>query len=97
MNLKRNRLTLTSISNYIIAIGGFGTNTRDIGNMEIINLEADRQWLQQNMPFSVYSHCTVALGNNIIVTGGENEDWRVRKMIFEHINKRNKMKFNFQI
>ena len=77
MNLKRNRLTLTAISNYIIAIGGFGTNRRDIGNMEIINLEADRQWLQQNMPFSVYSHCTVALGNNIIVTGGENEDWRV--------------------
>ena len=83
MNLKRNRHTLTSISNYIFAIGGFGTNTGDIGNMEIINLETEHQWSQQNMPFSVYSHCTVALGNNIIVTGGENEDWRVRKILLK--------------
>ena len=85
MNEGRNRLTLNSISNYIFAIGGHGQKD----SMETINLKTDRQWSKQKMPFSVSSHCTVALGNNIIVTGGENEKGRVRKIILMFKKQRN--------
>ena len=48
--------------------------------METINLETDRQWLQQKIPFALYSHCTVTLGNKIIVTGGDDYYLGVRKI-----------------
>ena len=80
MNLIRTRLTLTSISNYIFAIGGFARSRWKVATMETINLETDRQWSLQKIPFAVYSHCTVTLGNKIIVTGGEDYFLGVRKI-----------------
>ena len=41
-----------------------------MNTMEIINLDIDSQWKQHEMPFSVDAHCSVRLGNKIIVTGG---------------------------
>ena len=66
LNSKRYDLSLTSISDTIYAIGGFlNENT-----METINLNTDKQWKQEELPFSVKYHCSVRLGNKIIVTGG---------------------------
>merc|ERR1719400_3046813 len=43
--------------------------------METINLNRRfPQWKQEEMPFSVSSHCSVVLGNKIIVTGGSDEN-----------------------
>merc|ERR1719249_632017 len=66
LNSKRFGLSLTSISNSIYAIGGF-TNEN---TMETINLNTDKQWKQEELPFSIYYHCSVGVGNKIIVTGG---------------------------
>ena len=76
---KRNGLSLIAIANKILAIGGYP----DIdGTMETINLNtADRQWKKEEIPFSVYHHCSVGLGNNIIVTGGRDRYWNVSKTI----------------
>ena len=73
---KRWRLSLTAISNQIFAIGG----SPNENTMETINLNtADRQWKKEKLPFSVYRHCSVGLGNNIIVTGGLDEYGNVSK------------------
>ena len=71
---KRAGLSLTAISNKIFAIGGYPNwNT-----METINLNtADRQWKKEKLPFSVYYHCSVGLGNRIIVTGGRDASYNV--------------------
>ena len=77
LNSKRFGLSLTSISNSIYAIGGF-TNEN---TMETINLNTDKQWKQEELPFSVSWHCSVRLGNKIFVTGGRDEYHNVRKTI----------------
>jgi len=65
---KRLGLSLTAISNKIFAIGG----SPNKNTMETINLNtADRQWKKEELPFSVWRHCSVGLGNKIIVTGGD--------------------------
>merc|ERR1712198_702939 len=67
---KRYGLSLTAISNKIFAIGGDPNEN----TMEIINLNtADRQWKKEQLPFSVDDHCSVGLGNKIIVIGGRDE------------------------
>ena len=77
---KRVSLSLTAISNKIFAIGGAPNRN----TMETINLNtADRQWKKEKMPFSVEDHCSVGLGNNIIVTGGADEYYNVSKIIFK--------------
>ena len=63
---KRAGLSLTAISNKIFAIGGVPNEN----TMETINLNTDKQWKQEELPFSVKYHCSVRLGNKIIVTGG---------------------------
>ena len=73
---KRYGLSLTAISNKIFAIGGYPNEN----TMETINLNtADRQWKKEKLPFSVDWHCSVGLGNNIIVTGGQDEYNNVSK------------------
>ena len=69
MHSRRYDFTLTSISNQIFAIGGIAGGNA-MNTMEIINLDIDSQWKQHEMPFSVDAHCSVRLGNKIIVTGG---------------------------
>ena len=69
LNSKRFGLSLTSISDTIYTIGGYPNRN----TMETINLNTDKQWKQEELPFSVSSHCSVALGNNIVVTGGVDE------------------------
>ena len=77
---KRSGLSLTAISNKIFAIGG----TPNRNTMETINLNsADRQWKKEELPFSVYDHCSVGLGNKIIVTGGWDKYYYVSKMILK--------------
>ena len=79
---KRKYLSLTAISNKIFAIGGYPNEN----TMETINLNtADRQWKKENLPFSVYDHCSVVLGNKIIVTGGEDEYGNVSKTILKFL------------
>ena len=74
---KRYGLSLTAISDKIFAIGGYP----NIDTMETINLNtADRQWKKEKLPFSVYDHCSVGLGNKIIVTGGDDYYLDVRKI-----------------
>jgi len=69
LNSKRRDFSLTAISNKIFAIGGYpNSNT-----METMNLNTDRQWKKEELPFSVSGHCSVGLGNKIIVTGGYNQ------------------------
>ena len=79
---KRWGLSLTAISNNIFAIGGLlNENT-----METIDLNAtDRKWKTEELPFSVYYHCSVGLGNNIIVTGGKDENVKVSKIILKFL------------
>ena len=75
-------LTLTAISNKIFAIGGYPNEN----TMEAINLNtADRQWEKEKLPFSVYFHCSVGLGNKIIVTGGGDEYGNVSKIILKFV------------
>ena len=66
LNSERIGLSLTSISDTIYAIGGYPNEN----TMETINLNTDKQWKQEDLPFSVVGHCSVRLGNKIIVTGG---------------------------
>jgi len=73
MNSARWAFAMVSIGNQLISIGGYGvTNT-----METIELDANRIWNQKSMPFSVSSHCAVALDNNVIVIGGLDENSNV--------------------
>ena len=70
MNSARWAFAMVSIGNQLISIGGYGvTNT-----METIELNATRTWNQKSMPFLASAHCAVALGNNIIVIGGLDEN-----------------------
>ena len=85
MNSKRHRLTLHSISDIIFAIGGkpsWDFNASPYKNtMEFINTSITlSQWTLQETPFSVYLHCSVTLGNYIIVTGGLDAKDNVSKM-----------------
>ena len=77
LNLKRVGYSLTSISDTIYAIGGVPNEN----TMESINLNTDKQWKQEGLPFSVSRHCSVGLGNNIIVTGGWDKNLNVSKVI----------------
>ena len=74
---KRLKFSLTSISHNIYAIGGL----RNENTMETINLNFDREWKKEEMPFSVQGHCSAGLGNSIIVTGGRGENYNVSKII----------------
>ena len=79
---KRYDLSLTAISNKIFAIGGLP----NMNTMETINLNtADKQWKIEEIHFSVYAHCTVGLGNKIIVTGGWDEYGNVSKIILKFV------------
>ena len=77
LNSKRYGLSLTSISDTIYAISGYP----NYNTMETINLNSGKQWKQEELPFSVSWHCSVKLGNKIIVTGGTDENWNVSKII----------------
>ena len=77
LNSKRYGLSLTSISDTIYAIGGYPNRN----TMETINLNTDKQWKQEELPFSVLYHCSVGQGNKIIVTGGLDENLNVSKII----------------
>ena len=79
LNSKRYRLSLTSISDTIYAIGGYPNKN----TMETINLNTDKQWKQEELPFSVFSHCSVGQGNKIIVTGGWDESNNVSEIILK--------------
>ena len=81
--VERRDFSLTAISNKIFAIGGYPTwNTK----METINLNtADKKWKEEEIPFSVAHHCSVGLGNNIIVTGGSDGDNGVSKIILKFL------------
>lgn len=75
-------VSLTAISNKIFAIGG----SPNKNTMETINLNtADRQWKKEVMPFSVYHHCSVGLGNSIIVTGEMDKNLNVSKIILKFL------------
>ena len=86
-------LSLTSISNKIYAIGGLPVheinwesseyNIMEDNIMETINFNTDRQWKKEEMPFSVFDHCSVGLGNDIIVTGGWGKNWIVSKLVLK--------------
>ena len=79
LNLKRSGLSLTAISNKIFAIGGWPNSK----TMETINLNTDKQWKKDELPFSVSEHCSIGLGNNIIVTGGLDENLNVSTRNYE--------------
>ena len=74
---KRLGLSLTSISDTIYAIGGYPNKN----TMETINLNTDKQWKKEELPFSVAAHCSVRLGNKIIVAGGSDVNYKVSKII----------------
>ena len=67
MNRARQYFAMVTIENQIYSIGGRGSRN----TMETIELNATGTWNQQSMPFSVSSHCAVALDNNIFVIGGQ--------------------------
>jgi len=77
LNLKREWFSLTSLFDTIYAIGGYPNKN----TMETINLNTDRQWKQEELPFSVSFHCSVGLGDNIIVIGGLDENYNASKII----------------
>ena len=81
LNSKREEFSLTAISNKIFAIGGYPNRN----TMETINLHTDGQWKKEKLPFSVRYHCSVGLGNNIIVTGGKDENNNVSKIILKFL------------
>ena len=82
LNSKRGHLSLTAISNKIFAIGG----SPNKNTMETINLTllTDNE-KKEELPFSVLRHCSVGLGNNIIVTGGQDENRNVSKIILKFL------------
>ena len=73
MNSARWSFAMVSIGNQLISIGGYGGEN----TMETIELNGTRRWNQKSMPFSVSSHCAVALDNNVIVIGGLDENSNV--------------------
>ena len=77
LNSKRYRLSLTSTADTMYAIGG----NPNMNTMETINLNTDKQWKQEKLPFSVSWHCSVGLGNKIILAGGLDGNGNVSKMI----------------
>ena len=81
LNSKRAELSLASISDTIYAIGGYPNKN----TMETINLNTDKQWKQERLPFSVYKHCSVGLKNKIIITGGLDKNKKVSKIILKFI------------
>ena len=87
LNSGRYMLSMTSIADNIYAIGGCHGEChgglQNKNTMETINLNTDRQWKKEEMPFSVYGHCSVKLGNKIIVTGGFDENGNVSKLMLK--------------
>ena len=74
MNSARYHFTMVSIQHQLISIGGNGVyNTMETIHLNISNDE----WLEQSMPFSVWSHCAVTLDNDIFVIGGRDENRNV--------------------
>ena len=52
--------------------------------METINLNTDKQWKQEELPFSVRKHCSVGLGHKLIITGGQDKNYgNVSKIILK--------------
>ena len=70
MNSPRESFSMSLVSNKLYSIGGYGTTD----NMEIIDLINDSHWTTQMLPFSIYGHCAVTLGNYIIIIGGHEDD-----------------------
>ena len=80
LNSKRSDFSLTSIYDTIYAIGGYPNKN----TMETINLNTDKQWKQEELPFSVFNHCSVGLGHKLIVTGGQDKNYgNVSKIILK--------------
>ena len=80
LHSKRTGFSLASISDYIYAIGGIPNKN----TMETINLTTDKQWKKEELPFSVSGHCSVGLGNKIIITGGYNVRMNISKIILKY-------------
>ena len=78
MNSNRSVLDMVSIQNQLIAIGGIQHFISRKNTMESIQLnETNGNWIQQYMPFYVYGHCAVTLGNNVIIIGGAKSNCNV--------------------
>ena len=74
MNSARSYFAMVAIQDQLISIGGNGVSN----TMEIIQLNiSNDEWIEQSMPFSVWSHCAVTLDNDIFVIGGKDENRNV--------------------
>merc|ERR1719414_255084 len=72
MNTKRTWLSMVSIREQLISIGGY--ERKSVNTMETLALNGTNNWIQQSVPFSVWGHCAVTLEDSIIVTGGLDEN-----------------------
>ena len=98
MDCKRYEFQMVNIDDTIYAIGGGGTRSstsyilsdgcedgsgrgsRD--TMEITNVKTGNQWIKEDIPFTSWAQCVVAINNKIVVIGGffGNEKNGVRKI-----------------
>ena len=70
MNTARYWFTMVAIKYQLFAIGGYDS----FNTMETITMNGTSQWNQQTMPFSVWAHCAVTVGDTVIVIGGRDEN-----------------------
>ena len=71
MNTKRSFFTMVTNGIEIFSLGGYPSlNTTE--RIDVTN--ENRSWVQQEMPFSVASHCAVIVDSRIILSGGLNEN-----------------------
>ena len=72
MTSQRHDFGMVLIKNQIIAIGGWNHFGGDWMMDRIPLDETNKTWTLESTPFRVNDHCVVTLGENVIVTGGDN-------------------------
>ena len=97
MDCKRYEFQMVNINESVYAIGGKSTHPSDYpkdngcgdsrsvkgsrDTMEITNVKTGNQWIKEDIPFTSWAQCVVAINNKIVVIGGffANEKNGVRK------------------
>ena len=98
MNCRRYEFQMVNINESVYAIGGKSTHPSDYpkdngcgesrsepgsrDTMEITNVKTGNQWIKEDIPFTSWAQCVVAINNKIVVIGGffANEKNGVRKI-----------------
>ena len=85
LNIGRRSFSMTEINDLLVSIGGSDPRVNHLhhqatSSLEYINVLNGTKWIKRDMPFSIYSHCSMKINQStILITGGWNPNGRVSK------------------